>query len=251
MRFKVIIIHSDQRISQIIAERLTAYGCKIQAIGKTAEDAYVLCRTCPADVLFMAAELPDADCATLTLRLEREIPHPLIKIVLTESHNSTLSDRFYNYGGDLFLSGPIDYPYCIDRMKQYYRLRLRQGTPLSPTPLIRGCTRKHLLRMQMPTNVSGFVYLMDAVELVLQDPSLQHDLVRGLYADVGALHREPYTNIERCIRTAVEKAFECGDVNYIYEHFGEKVRARTGKTQNGDFIEILAKIVQDDLKSRH
>lgn len=248
MRFNVIIIHPDTRMSKIIAERLTAYGCKIRAIGQTAEEAYVLCRTCPAEVLFMAAELPDANCDAVTARLEREITHPLIKIAHTDIDNHTLSDRFYNYGGDLFLHGPADYAYCVEVMHRFYRLRCRQGTPLNPNPLIRGCTRKHLIRMEMPTNVRGFVYLLDAVELLAQDPSLQHNLVQGLYADIGILHQAPYTNIERCIRTAVEKAFELGDINYIYRHFGTRVQEKTGKTKNGDFIEILAQIVLEDLR---
>lgn len=251
VRFKVIIIHPDSRISNIIAERLTAYGCIVQAIGTTAEEAYVLCRSCSADAIIMAAELSDATCDTVTARLEQEVSAPLVKIAISESDNRPLSNRFYDYCGDLFLFGPVDYAFCVDKIKSLLRLRQRQGVPLNHSPLVRGCTRKHLLRMKMPTNVCGFVYLLDAVELVIRESALQDNLVYGLYTKVGRLHDEPYGNIERCIRTAVEKAFECGDINYIHHHFGPKIRDLTGKPKNGDFIEILAKMVRDDLKRWH
>ena len=235
-------------MSETIAERLEAYGCIVRAVGETAKDAYVFCQSYEADAIVMAAELPDSDCITVTTALEREITHPLLKIVISDAENSTLAEHFFNYGGDLFLSSPIDYGHCIDEMWRYYRLRQRQGTPLGPTPLVRGCARKHLMRMRMPSHVHGLVYLLDAIELVHRDPAILKTLVYGLYTDVGTLHQEPYENIERCIRSAVEKTFERGNVNYIYQHFGEKVGVQSGKTTNGDFIEILFTMVQNDLK---
>lgn len=235
-------------MSEIISERLEAYGCIIRAVGETAKEAYTLCQRHEADAIVMAAELPDGDCIPVTAVLERELSPLLLKVVISDTENSTLADHFYNQGGDLFLSGPIDYGHCIDEMWRYYRLRQRQGTPLGPTPLVRGCTRKHLMQMKMPSHVHGLVYLMDAIELVHRDPTLLKNLVYGLYTDIGTLHQEPYKNIERCIRSAVEKTFERGNVNYIYQNFGEKVGVQSGKTTNGDFIEILFAMVQNDLK---
>ncbi len=251
MRFKVIIVQSDPLEAKITSERFSAYGCKILAVGRTAADAMTLCRTCKPDVLIMDPFLPGMNCDEITKRLEWEIDHPLIKIVVSNSKNDTIANSFYNNGGDLFLLTPVDYAYCVTQMKKYLQLRLHQGDPITAEPLIRGCARKILLRMQMPMTIHGFVYLLDATEILLYKPDLLQNLILGLYTEIGLIHQKPYGNIERCIRTAVEKAFEYGDISYIYEHFGHKVREKTGKPTNGDFISILAEMVRNDLHCRH
>ena len=249
MRFKVVIIHSDAESANVAADRFTAYGCNAIAIGHSAEDAFVLCRSCQPDVLVMEPYMGGIPCDEVTAKLERDIRRPLIKIVLSPGLNPSIANRFYNCGGDLFLRAPYDFGHCVDQMKKYLILRGRQGTAIYPEPLIRGCARKILLRMRMPMTIHGFVYLLDAAELVYHNPDLLKNLVYGLYTEIGVLRQTPYANIERCIRTCIEKAFELGDLEFIYQHFGHKVRTKTGKPTNGDFISILVKMVQEDLNS--
>lgn len=247
MRFKIVIIQSDPLEAKITAERFAAFGCIVLGIGRTAEDAQVLCRTCRPDVLIMDPFLPGMNCDELTRRLEQDLEHPLIKIVISSSKNDAIADQFYNYGGDLFLLTPVDHSYCVDQMKKYLQLRSKQGAPLTEEPVIRGCARKFLLRMKMPMTVHGFVYILDASELLLARPDYFQNLVDGLYTDIGLLHGKTYQTIERCIRNAVEKTFERGDVTFLYEHFGDRVRERTGKPTNGDFLTDLTEMIRYDL----
>ena len=69
MRFKIVIVQTDPIEAKITAERFTAFGCIVLAIGKTAEDALVLCRAHRPDVLIVDPFLPGMNCDDLTRRL--------------------------------------------------------------------------------------------------------------------------------------------------------------------------------------
>ncbi len=248
MHFKLVIIQSDPLEAKITSERFTAYGCEVLATGGSGADALELTRTLRPDALVMEPFLPGRNCDDITEQLERELDFPLIKLTFTDSKNDTMANRFYNCGGDLFLVAPIDYAYCVTQMEKYMRLRRHQGDPIGKDALLRGCAKKHLMRMQMPMTIHGFAYLLDAVELAARDDTLLQNLVYGLYPSIGAIHGKPANNIERCIRTAVEQAFARGDMDLLFSHFGHTIREKTGKPANGDFISILTQMVRDELQ---
>lgn len=247
MQIKLVIIQSDSLEARVTAERFTAYGCKVLAIGSTGEQALSLCRELKPDALVMEPFLPGLNCDEITEQLEQKHDLPLVKVVLSSCKNDAIANRFFNSGGDLFFLTPVDYSYCVRQVTKFLRLRRHESEPVSEEVQIRGCTKKILIRMRMPMTIHGFVYVLDAVEYTVQDQSLLHNLVYGLYPSIGKVHHKPFRNVERCIRTAVEQTFERGDMEYLFPRFGHAIRERTGKPTNGDFISILTELVREDL----
>ncbi len=247
MRFKLVIIQSSSNSLKNTKGHFSAFGCEILATGSSGTDALELVRKLKPNVLVMDPFLPTLNCDEITDILERELDFPLVKLVVSEQKNDEIATRFFNNGGDMFIISPLDVSFCLKRMEKFLKMRTRQNQPATAETLVRNCAKKFLIQMHMPMTINGFYYLLDAVELAVQDRTLLRNIVSRLYPAVGQIHRTPSSNVERCIRTAVEQVFERGDINFLFPHFGHVIRPKTGKPANGDFIAILAQLVCNDL----
>lgn len=249
MQFKLVIIQSAPEALYITAQRFHAFGCEILGTGRSGGEAIELVRRLKPNVLVMDAFLPGMNCDEIAELLEHEIDFPLVKLAVTEQKNDRLANRFFDNGGDLFRITPLDFAFCIRQIEKCLQLRQSKNAPLAPESRIRNCTKKMLMQMQMPMTLSGFIYVIDGIELLINDQSLLLNLVDGLYPTIGRLHHKPSSNIERCIRTAIEKVFETGDADFLFARFGYAINPKTGKPANGRFLSILAEMVQENLQA--
>ena len=249
MRPKVILIHPNDHAIQTVTERLTAYGYLILGVGASVEEAFVLCRSCSPDVLIMRESLIADGCADLLKRLETELPSPPVTILFSPRTITPVVNTFYNCGGDAVVFDPVDYGLCNEYITQFLRLHRHRRSPLFPSSEYRGCAKKLLTMMQMPTKLCGYIYILDAIDFLAQDPSLASNLIDGLYTLIGDLYQEPYTNIERCIRTAVERTFQSGDLYCLLRFFSDAICEQTGKPKNGDFLKGLYDIIRQELSN--
>ena len=248
MHFKLVIVQSSERELHRSAVLFEAFGCDVVALGRSGSDALHLGRMYRPDVLIMDAFLAEYNCEEIAEQLEQTVAKPMVKIALSEERNDRMAESFLNNGGDLFLMLPLDYAYTVRRMEKYFAARERQLAMSGARSVVRNCTRKFQMRMKMPISINGFVYLQDAMELVMEQPEAARNVTAMLYPAIAALHRVPPACVERCIRTAIEQTFERGDMDFLYPHFGHAVRANTGKPTNSEFIAILAEMVRENLK---
>jgi two-component system response regulator (stage 0 sporulation protein A) len=249
VQFKLVIIQSASEDLHITTQRFHAFGCEVLGTGRSGGDALELVRRLKPNALIMDAFLPGMNCDEIAEILEHEINFPLIKLAIADQRSDRLANRFFDNGGDLFRIAPLDFAFCIRQMEKCLQLRQNKNAPTTPECRIRNCTKKMLMQVQMPMTLSGFIYIIDGIELLINDRSLLLNLVDGLYPAIGRLHHKPSSNIERCIRTAIEKAFEFGDVDFLFKHFGHAVNPKTGKPANGRFLSILAELVRQDLQA--
>ena len=91
--------------------------------------------------------------------------------------------------------------------------------------------RKLLKKLQITPNLSGYYYLMDAIEMVYKDKEEYINATIELYNDIAKKHNQKMSKIERGIRTAISKM----DINVFKQMF-----KYTGKVNNGVFIFMVA-----------
>lgn len=90
----------------------------------------------------------------------------------------------------------------------------------------------------VPANQNGYRYVMEAVKCV---SSGEYDSFRGakvssIYADIAKKFSTTPTCAERCMRKAVESAFDNGDPEIKFRVFGNSISASKGKPTNSMFI---------------
>lgn len=66
-------------------------------------------------------------------------------------------------------------------------------------------------------NLNGFEYLTDAVSIIVDSPSIK---MTALYTHLAAHHDTTPAGVERCMRHAIHKGMETGDVALYTQLFG-------------------------------
>ena len=77
--------------------------------------------------------------------------------------------------------------------------------------MLKNRIRKLLLQGGVDPSLSGYEYLLTSIELCYEDNALIQNITKELYYIVGREHDTKRTNVERCIRHAIEnmKQTEC------------------------------------------
>lgn len=245
MAYSVVIIYADQEEAALDACRFTSYGCKVCAIGANGRDALELARLHRPDILLLDPFLPYLNCDEIADRLEREGLDKTVKIAVSDEKNDRMAERFLSVGGDLFWVRPLDYSYCLKRIDKFKEMRDRRSFyDLDESPK-RAAIRRLQIRLNMPISITGFLYIQESVLMVMENPQALSRLTTLLYPCVGLQFQAGGKNVERCIRNAVEKTFEEGDLAMLQQYFPHFLNNKNGKPNNKEFIGYLAELAKD------
>ena len=110
---------------------------------------------------------------------------------------------------------------------------------------------KLLHDLGMPSNIKGYHYIRDAVNLVYNNPNLIGGITKELYPTIGKKYDASVTRVERAIRHAIEVSWNRADWDLMEEIFGHSVDIDKAKPTNSEFIVTLAdKLKLDAIKAR-
>lgn len=96
-----------------------------------------------------------------------------------------------------------------------------------------------LLRIGIPANLLGFIFLTRAIQATVDDPVMLHHVMKGLYADIAKEYNSTPSRVERAMRHAIEVAWTYGDLDHIDELFINSVNPLKGQPTNTQFIARL------------
>ena len=96
-----------------------------------------------------------------------------------------------------------------------------------------------LIKIGVRADLLGFEYMVDILEICLQDPNLIHGGMMKLYKMVSVKHNVSYINVERRIRNAIEITFEQGDTEELYRLFGNSINKDKAKPTTKQFIATI------------
>ena len=64
---------------------------------------------------------------------------------------------------------------------------------------------RYLKSKNIPTTSMGFIYLIDAIEMVIKDRTLAYHIVRDVYTPIGKKYGKSKESVERAIRYCLTK----------------------------------------------
>jgi two-component system response regulator (stage 0 sporulation protein A) len=101
-----------------------------------------------------------------------------------------------------------------------------------------------MIELGFPENLRGTDYLRRAAAEWLRDPgqSLTKDLYPGIAAAVGAESMQ----VERCMRHAIERAWQQGNPDMQRRIFGWTYSAQMGRPRVGEFVARIARVCNEN-----
>lgn len=104
--------------------------------------------------------------------------------------------------------------------------------------------RKLLLELGVPDHLPGWLYLVDAISMVVDDPDIIKGIVKNVYFPVAEKHRVSFGKCEKAARYAIEVAWLRADIEVLRKYFGGIVDPSRGKPTLREFIVRGANIVR-------
>lgn len=175
-------------------------------------------------------------------------------VALCASDNECLFERFLSAGGaDIFVK-PFDTDILAERIVQHLEqadrknnLRRVDFSPFSPSPA--DDAAKLLKTIGVPAHLTGYHYIKMGLTLLLENPARFSYGTKGLYQAIAQQTHSSYHRVERNIRTAVEAAFDRGDLALFEKFFGSSISRKTGKPNNAQFIATLYEYLSSQKKA--
>lgn len=104
--------------------------------------------------------------------------------------------------------------------------------------------------MRVPSHLSGYSYLVTAIGLCIDGQLSRRRLsfTKDVYVETARLHGSTPARVERCIRSAIEAAFDLGAVEDVFPVLGARVCQNSGKIVNSEFIMSAARKIACRIK---
>jgi two-component system response regulator (stage 0 sporulation protein A) len=96
-----------------------------------------------------------------------------------------------------------------------------------------------LLSIGIPPNLLGYMYLVEAMQMILLNPLYLHNVTKGLYIDIARKYSTKPQRVERAIRHAINTAWLIGNIEYIEHIFKNCVNPNKGVPTNSLFLARL------------
>lgn len=99
---------------------------------------------------------------------------------------------------------------------------------------------KIIQEIGVPAHIKGYLYLREAITIVIDDMDYLGAVTKELYPAVAEKFNTTPSRVERAIRHAIEVAWNRGSIENIDRIFSYTVHNNKGKPTNSEFIALVA-----------
>ena len=92
----------------------------------------------------------------------------------------------------------------------------------------------------IPANLKGYVYMREAILMVMNNNDLLSAVTKELYPSIGKKFNTTSSRVERSMRHALDVAWSRGQEGDINRVFGYNISNKKGKPSNSEFIAMVA-----------
>lgn len=163
-------------------------------------------------------------------------------VLLTCAGNDFIKSLAFELGADYFMDGKMETGLFQKRIRELliYKRAMRWTDTAYDTDEIMSDSSAILKRLGMGMNSKGYAFLRDGLMLYIQEPSCLDDLSERMYPLIAEKYSTTAACVERNMRTALEKAWGRGDMDFAEQLFGYSIDEEKGKPTNMAFIATVA-----------
>lgn len=229
---KLLIAEGAEEFRANLAE--TLQGTYHVRTCKDGQEALSLLRSFRPDILVLDLMIPGLDGISL---LQNAVSGGICPMVLATTKLLTpyICESAERLGIEYLIVKPCDIRATAARIGDLSQ-RIRQ--PLICTPDPRTFVSNLLVSLGVPTKLRGYPYLREAIILISRNRD--QSITKELYPTVAATCGERGKNIERSIRTAIEKAWLRRDDRIWQMYFTPGADGIIPRPSNAEFISRLA-----------
>lgn len=249
-RYRAVLADSNRDYLKLLSSFLEEVGIFfIEEYAFDGRQAFELTMKYRPDILILDLIMPVLDGFAVLEELAKSGYDGETKVVMTSAVSlDFIMKKAESYSVDYIFIKPFDKDVFKKRISQIME---RQGG-VSPGEIYKTdpsfVVTKHIKSIGITANIMGYHYLREAILLVHEDFELMSRLTTGLYVSVAQKYNSTPQRVERAMRHAIETAWNKGNVEVLENFFGYTILDTKGKPTNGEFIAMLADMLNTELK---
>jgi len=254
-KIKVAIVDDNREFCQIIAQFISAHD-EFDVIG-TAKDgleALDLIRDRKPDVVVLDIIMPHLDGLGVLEKLhdsDDDEYFPKV-IMLSAVGQDKITQRAIELGASYYVVKPFDFQLFIKRLKEVvgvdnnYNNNIKMHVQSNDVNIhnaernLETKVTKIIQEIGVPAHIKGYLYLREAITMVINDMDYLGAVTKELYPSVAEKFNTTSSRVERAIRHAIEVAWNRGKIDTIDKIFGYTINNNKGKPTNSEFIALIA-----------
>ena len=201
------------------------------------------------DVLILDIIMPHLDgIGVMEALVEMELEHRPHVIMLTAFGHESITRKAVDLGAAYYILKPFDIELLPGRIRQLSGSDVVRETGLTAAAAKKKASRVPLEeevteimhQIGIPAHIKGYLYLRDAIIMVVEDIDLLGSITKILYPEIADRFDTTPSRVERAIRHAIEVAWARNSVDVIKKFFGYTIKSEKGKPTNSEFIAMMA-----------
>ena len=227
---KLLIADSSEAFVDALREQLQD-DFEIMCCSDGRDVVPLLCSYSP-DLLLLDLMLPGCDGITILEALHKIKERPVI-LAISRIFSYYVQDSLERLSVSYAMQKPCDVDLVSKRLRE---LASYPKSQLLSERDVENTVHSMLSELGFTGNHIGYHCLAEAIRLIAKNPRQLY--TKELYPAVGKIIDCNWKQVERDIRTAIESAWESGDVTNWQEYFPNRIRGKA-KPTNSVFISTL------------
>lgn len=224
-----------------------AEGFKVVGVGHNGLEALDIIDEKRPDVMILDIIMPHLDGLAVLERIRKKNQQKPKVIMLTAFGQEEMTKRIADLGAAYYILKPFNLEVLAARIKQMCNNEPVPPASLEPNVNLELEISQYLHQFGIPANIKGYLYLRDAIQMVVEEVELLSGVTKILYPLIAEKHNTTPSRVERAIRHAIEVAWRRGNVEALNRLFGFSVDSDRGKPTNSEFIALVA----DKIRLQH
>ncbi|AHM56503.1 stage 0 sporulation protein A [Peptoclostridium acidaminophilum DSM 3953] len=252
-RVRIAIADDNKEFCQILIDYLSKQE-EIEIIGVANDgmEAVELVMQKKPDLLLLDIIMPHLDGFGVIKKLKgsREDYEPKIVVISTVGQES-IAQKALQLGAEYYMIKPFHSDMLCERIlqiandelkpqRQYLQHECLSALEENCAGSIEGEIAGILHDMGIPPHIKGYLYLSEAIRLVVYKVGLLGGITKELYPKVAITYSTTPSRVERAIRHAIEVSWNKRDSETVELFFGARAHIQRSKPTNSEFIATVA-----------
>lgn len=250
----VVIADDNREFSEILTRFISSHEeFQIVGIARDGIEALDILNKENPDVLILDIIMPHLDGLGVLERLsEINLTNPPKVIILSAVGQDKITQKAIELGAEYYVVKPFDFKVFIKRLKQIAgmesssikssenKINYEIDKNIPTEKNLEARITKIIHEIGIPAHIKGYLYLREAINMVIEDMDFLGAITKELYPSIAAKFNTTPSRVERAIRHAIEVAWSRGRIDTINKLFGYTVNNNKGKPTNSEFIALIA-----------
>ena len=243
---RVLLTDDNSEIRRVMRSAISAEeGMTVVDECANGLEALEALRHKPVDVVVLDIIMPQMDGYSFLEALgQMQLEHPPQVIVVSALGRDDFITRAVELGAKYYMVKPFEPSALCARIRD----ACGQASASSAASLV-SPSRAHsldeklaglFLTIGIPAHIKGYLFLKEAVKMVIENPDVINRITKELYPGIGRRCNTTASKVERAIRHAIEVAWSRGRIDTLNRAFGCQVAMPDDKPTNGEFIAMIA-----------